>query len=75
MFRLDPHVLDEARRLHGLTSDEKLAHEIEMSGTSIRDLRQARTGPTVGTLMKLRKLTGLPLEAMILEQSDAHEAA
>lgn len=69
MFHLKPEVLDEARKINGFTSDDKLAAAMDMSGAAIRNLRHGRTSPLVGTLMKLRKLTGIPLEAMIVERA------
>lgn len=75
MFHLNPSVLDQARTLHGFTSDEKLAAAIDMSGTAIRNLRHGRTSPSIATLMKLRKLTGIPVEALIVEQSETKSAA
>lgn len=74
LFHLKPEVLDEARRINGFSSDEKLAAAIDMSGAAIRNMRHGRTSPLVGTLMKLRKLTGIPLEAMIFE-SESKAAA
>lgn len=75
MFRLKPSVLDEARAMHGFTSDEKLAAAIDMTGTAIRNLRHGRTGPKVETLMKLRRLTGVPLESMLIEEPEKDTAA
>ena len=75
MYRLKPSALDEARSVHGFTSDEKLAAAIDMTGTAIRNLRHGRASPKVETLMKLRKLTGIPLEALIVEQSESKSAA
>lgn len=66
MIRLDPTALDDARQLHDLTSDEKLAAAIGMTGVSIRNLRHGRTSPSVATLVKLRKLTGRPLDGLII---------
>ena len=65
-IRLNPDVLDQAREMHGFTSDERLAAEIGMSGGAIRNLRHGHSEPTVRTLVKLRKLTGIPLEALIM---------
>lgn len=68
MNHLKPSVLDEAREMHGFTSDRQLADRLGMSESAIRNLRHGRTSPTVGTLLKLRKLTGIPLEALIVEK-------
>ena len=75
MFRLNPSALDEARNIHGFTSDERLATAMEMSGTAIRNLRHGRTSPSVATLMKLRKFTGIPMEALIVEQQEDSKTA
>ena len=75
MFRLNPSALDEARAMHGFTSDEKLAAAIGMTGAAIRNLRHGRTSPQVGTLMKLRRLTGIPLESMLIEESEKKNVA
>lgn len=69
-IRLDPSALDDARALHGFTSDERLAGAIEMSGTAIRNLRHGRTSPSVATLVRLRRLTGRPLDGLIIESRE-----
>lgn len=70
MYRINPDALDEAREMHGLTSDEKLAASLGMSATAIRNLRKGESSPSVATLVKLRKLTGIPLEALIVEHPE-----
>lgn len=67
MYRINPAALDEAREMHGLTSDEKLAAELGMSTSALRNLRRGESSPSVMTLMKLRKYTGIPLESLIVE--------
>ena len=64
--RLDPTVLDDARRLLGVTSDEKLAARLDLTGVTIRNLRHGRTSPSVSTLVKLRSVTGRPLDGLII---------
>ena len=73
-IRLDPSALDDARNLHGFTSDERLAAAIDMSGTAIRNLRHGRTSPSVETLVRLRRLTGRPLDGMVIDRAK-HTAA
>ena len=73
-IRLDPSALDGARALHGFTSDERLAAAIDMSGTAIRNLRHGRTSPSVATLVRLRRLTGRPLDGLVIETADAPAA-
>lgn len=75
MYRLDPYALDVARARHDFTSDEKLAAEIGVSGTTVRNWRHGRQSPSIVRLMKLRKLTGIPLEALLIEQSESRSAA
>lgn len=70
MIRLKASALDDARRLLGVSSDERLAAQIEMSSTAIRNLRAGRSAPSVGTLVKLRKVTGIPFEALIVETEE-----
>lgn len=69
-IRLDPSALDDARTLHGFTSDERLAAAIDMSGTAIRNLRHGRTSPSVATLVRLRRLTGRPLDGLVIEAAE-----
>lgn len=73
MFRINPDALDEARRMHNLTSDEKLAAAMEMSATSIQNLRRGRTSPSIVTLMKLRKLTGISVAWVTLTSFKSHD--
>lgn len=68
MYRLDPTVLDDARRIEGLTSDEQLGHRIGKTGATVRNLRKGRTTPSVEVLMRLLKITGRPMENMILRE-------
>ena len=74
-IRLDPSALDDARALHGFTSDERLAAAIGMSGTAIRNLRHGRTSPSVETLVRLRRLTGRPLDGLVIETAEKPTAA
>ncbi|MCT1719326.1 MULTISPECIES: helix-turn-helix domain-containing protein [Corynebacterium] len=67
-YLLDPSVLDDARRLGGYTSDEKLAAAIGMTGTAVRNLRHGRSSPSVATLVKLRSISGRPLDGMLIQQ-------
>lgn len=67
MIRLDPEVLDEARAIYRLSSDEKLAHKLGLSGSTVANLRAGRTTPTITTLMALKKVTGRPLDTLVHE--------
>lgn len=75
MYRLNPNVLDRARELNGFTSDEKLGAEIGVSGTTVRNWRHGRGTPSIQRLMQLRTLTGLPLDSLLIEESENKAAA
>lgn len=66
MYQIDPTVLNEARRIKGLTSDESLGHALGVTGATIRNYRSGRTEPPVSILMKLVLITGRPMENMLL---------
>ena len=69
MICLDPTALDDARVQHGITSDEKLAAALGLTGTTIRNLRSGRSTPSTATLVKLRSLTGRPLDGLIISKA------
>lgn len=75
MLRLNPSALDDARKLHGFTSDTRLAGALGMSESAVRNLRHGKSTPSIGTLMKLRKLTGIPVESMVIEEAENQAAA
>lgn len=64
-YLLDATVLDDARKLGGFTSDEKLANHIGMSSSAIRNLRSGRSEPSIATLAKLRAVTGRSFDGMV----------
>lgn len=68
MIRIRAEALDQAREMHGFSSDEKLAAALELSSTSVRNLRKGRSSPSISTLLRLRKLTGIPIEALLTEE-------
>lgn len=70
-YRLDPAVLDAARRIDGLTSDEKLGHALGKTGATIRAYRAGTTSPSIATLAALKRITGIPLDRMIVEDGSA----
>lgn len=70
-YRLDPAVLDAARRNDGLTSDEKLGHALGKTGATIRAWRAGTTTPNIAVLAQLKLMTGIPLDRMVIEESVA----
>lgn len=75
MYQLNPEVLDKAREIHGFTSDEKLAAELEVSGTTVRGWRHGRGTPTLRRLMQLRELSEMPLDNMLAKKQNTKNAA
>ena len=71
MHRIDPLILDRARNITGSTSDEKLGVHLGISGTSVRNLRHGRNGPSLDTLVKLREMTGIPIDSMLARNEKA----
>lgn len=67
MIRLDPEVLDATREIYHLSSDEKLANKLGISGSTVANLRSGRTAPTIATLMAIKKATGRPLDSLVHE--------
>ncbi|MFD4294176.1 helix-turn-helix transcriptional regulator [Rhodococcus sp. NPDC058532] len=74
MIRLDPEVLDATREIYHLSSDEKLAHKLGISGSTVANLRAGKTAPTIATLMAIKKATGRPLDSLVQEIPDRHAA-
>lgn len=71
MIRLNPHVLDVAREKKGLTSDEKLATELDVTGSTVRNWRSGRANPDLANFAKLSKASGIPMSQMLIRASDA----
>lgn len=71
MIRIDPTVLDDARRICGLTSDEQLGAQIGRTGATVRNLRKGATSPSIAVLMELKRITGRPLDNLVLEISES----
>lgn len=75
MIQIDPTVLDDARRIYGLTSDQALATKLDLSLSTVSNLRAGRTSPSLGTLLALKRATGRPLDTLIRETGDSITAA
>lgn len=71
---LDPSVLDEARMVNRISSDSKLAARLDMSPASISKLRLGQTTPQLGTLMKLRAMSGRSIDGMVIKVNDVTAA-
>ncbi|WP_455005624.1 helix-turn-helix domain-containing protein [Corynebacterium propinquum] len=64
--RLNPEVLDELRQKHGLSSDEKLAHNLGVSKATIQNWRKGSMCPNIAHLLKIQLKTSRKFEDMLL---------
>lgn len=71
MIRLNPKLLDKARKQLGFTSDEKLANHIGISRGGLHGLRHGHSAPSAKTLWELSKATGIPMEEWLVEEEPA----
>lgn len=72
MIRLNPEVLDKAIEVTGSRSDDQLGQAfLDLTGATIRSYRAGRSAPSLATLMKLKRITGIPLDRMATESEDA----
>ncbi|CAB0543008.1 hypothetical protein CIP107527_00694 [Corynebacterium diphtheriae] len=70
MVRLNPIVLDKAKELTGARSDDQLGQAfLNLTGTTIRAYRSGKSNPNIITIMRLKQLTGIPLDQMVIEDS------
>ena len=64
-IRLNSKVLDRAKELTGSRSDDQLGLAfLNLTGATIRNYRAGRSAPSVVTLMRLKEITGMPLDQM-----------
>ena len=71
MIRLNPKILDRAIELTGARSDDQLGQAfLNLTGTTIRNYRLGKSMPTVVTLARLKQLTGMPLDQMVIETTE-----
>ena len=72
MIRLNPAVLDKAIELTGARSDDQLGQAfLNLTGATIRNYRAGKSAPSIVTLMRLKQLTGIPLDRMVMEVAEA----
>lgn len=70
-IRLNPKILDRAKELTGSRSDDQLGQAfLNLTGATIRNYRNGKSLPTVVTLARLRELTGMPMDQMILMEGE-----
>ncbi|MBC3186395.1 transcriptional regulator [Corynebacterium sp. zg-331] len=69
-YRLDPTVLDHAKAASGARSDEQLGQMfLYKTGETVRKWRRGATNPDVVSLMRLKNITGRPLDTMMIHES------
>lgn len=66
--RLNPHVLDDAKTRWGL-SDARLAAKLGISPDTLRKTRNGDREPSLTEMLVLRKLTGWPLDGLVIENA------
>lgn len=72
MIRLNPEVLDKAVELTGSRSDDQLGQAfLNLTGATIRNYRAGKSAPSIVTLMRLKQITGIPLDRMVTETVEA----
>jgi len=72
MIRLNPAVLDKAIELTGARSDDQLGQAfLNLTGATIRNYRAGKSAPNIVTLMRLKQITGIPLDRMVTETVEA----
>lgn len=68
MFRLNPEVLDKARKLTGVRSDDQLGQAfLNLTGATVRSYRAGKSAPSIVTLMRLKEITGTSLDNMVIQ--------
>ncbi len=68
--RLDPEVLNQAKASKNLTSDEKLAAQLHVTGATIRNWRKGTSTPRLESLVRLQHMTGRPYGTMLIVTGD-----
>lgn len=68
MFRLNPEVIDKAVEMTGSRSDDQLGLAfLNLTGSTIRNYRAGKSMPNVVTMMRLKEITGMPLDRMVVK--------
>lgn len=72
--RLNPYVLDDAKTRWGLTTDARLADRLDVDPRTLARYRSGAQEPPVKILVRLRALTGWPLDGLVIETAADHAA-
>ncbi|CAB0706692.1 hypothetical protein ACDL59_09235 [Corynebacterium diphtheriae] len=71
MIRLNPTVLDRAKELTGARSDDQLGQAfLNLTGATIRAYRAGKSVPNIITVARLKQITGIPLDQMVIEEAN-----
>lgn len=65
--RLNVHALDDCKERWGLTSDAQVARKLGVDPRTLKSYKSGETDPPVKVLLLLRKLTGWPLDGLVIE--------
>lgn len=75
-MRLRKEVIDKAMRVTGAKTETQLSVSfLERSGATIRNWKTGNTLPDAVSLMRLHKLTGVPIEEMLEDSDNMQKAA
>lgn len=72
IYRLNQEVVDKALELTGAKSEIQLAYGfLFISDGTLRNYLNGKTSPNLATLMRLKNITGIPLDRMTTEMVKA----
>lgn len=67
IYRLNPSALEAVKKKCKTTSATHLASKIGVSEATVRNLRRGSHEPKLETVMKIHRLTGLPISKLVIE--------
>lgn len=67
MYRLIPSALNTIEKAHKTSSATQLAALIGVSEATVRNLRRGSHQPSLGTVMNVHRLTGIPVNDLVIE--------
>lgn len=76
MIKLKQESVDKAMEVTGARSVEHLAQSfLDVTGMTLRNYVAGKTAPNILFLAKMRKLTGIPLDQLVIIDASAESAA
>ena len=66
MIKLNQNAVDQAMEVTGARSVDHLAQTfLDVTGMTLRNYLSGKTAPSILFLVKMRKLTGIPLDQLV----------